>query len=138
MRLAITPQHFSQFRAHAKPYDLLDYAVKDLQGKLWELGESSLDEMLHGRPDLRAEAERFRFPNLFASAAEMRRWRLRLEQERERFRPWILNPSAWRARSRRNRFEKEVRGHLRAAIREFCRDGLLPPLAMKEDGWFRF
>lgn len=137
LRLAITPQRFSHFRAHAKSYDLLDYTVDDVKSKLWELGQSSMNEMLHQRPDWRVAAERYQLSRLFASAAEMQRWSLLLDQERDRFSPWFLSPSAWRARLGRSRFEKEVRGHVRVAIREFCHDGLLPPQAMNGDEWFR-
>jgi glycosyltransferase involved in cell wall biosynthesis len=116
--LAVTPESFSTFRRHAKAYSKSDYNVADLNRRLFELLHSTLLEGIGKSAQRRLQAEHVDCSNIVETVRCRMRWQERLEYVRTSRLPWILNPSAWQARSMRNWYRSKALSQRDAALQK--------------------
>jgi hypothetical protein len=115
-RLGVTPEIFSTFRHHPKAYSKEEYAVEDICWKLFLLASETLRQRLAMDTMLRSDDERIGCKEFTSLVGELREWQHRLEKLRRRKNLWIFNPTAWQARSTRNRFRRLVNERKQAII----------------------
>jgi hypothetical protein len=104
-RLCVTSEQFSTFRDHPKAYAAAEYAVTDLNWKLFQVACGAFQERSARDPGLRARAARIGCDELISLVRSHLEWHRRLETDRAGKLPWILKPGAWRARRQRRQFE---------------------------------
>jgi hypothetical protein len=102
MRFGITPTVISTFRFHTKSYATSDYAVNNPWEKFFAIATATLCERITRDDRLRGEHERLRLGEILTDLQNIHAYRQRLLECRQRRLPWVLNPSAWRARRLRN------------------------------------
>jgi hypothetical protein len=101
IRLVVTPRRMSFFRKHRKLYPLCEYTAMDSDRRMLDAGLAALKQALSLRPEMKAEAARLGLERFIAAKELAQSWRAELMRQRSRAWPWVLNPLAWRARSRR-------------------------------------
>jgi glycosyltransferase involved in cell wall biosynthesis len=101
IRLVVTPRRMSFFRKHRKLYPLCEYTAVDSDRRMLCAGLASVQEALSLRPEIKAQAERLGLERFISAKELSQRWRAELMRQRYRPWPWVFNPLAWRARSRR-------------------------------------
>ncbi len=114
--LCVTPERFSTFRLHPKSYSLGDYAVVNLNRRLFELARDTLTRRCAVDAELRVAAARWCSDEFLQLVLEHLEWQHRLESERRRKVPWIFNSAAWRARIMRGRFSRLMHERKRAVM----------------------
>ncbi len=123
--LGVTPERCSTFRCHPKAYAASDYAVEDLNWKLFELAQTTFEQRRAADPALLAEALRCGCDQLIRLVRSHLQWHRRLERFRRGRFPWSLNPAAWHARARRNHFGRRMHEYKLAVLRSLDH-GCLP------------
>ena len=116
-KLGVTAARFSTFREHPKAYAKSVYAIEDLNWKLFQLLTEVWEKRLIIDPALRIMADRTSCGEVLSLVQDHLEWNRRLETERARRIPWILNPSAWRARRQRARQHLAMHERKRAALK---------------------
>jgi hypothetical protein len=106
---AVTPEIFSKFRHHPKAYSAQEYAVPDLDVRLFQLVAERLEKTCATDDAVRAEAERFHCHELAEAVRADAHWRHALGRARKQWWPWIFNPAAWQARAQRNAVQPTLR-----------------------------
>jgi glycosyltransferase involved in cell wall biosynthesis len=107
-RIAVTPQRFSTFLHHEKSYPLHEYRVNNLPLKLLHTAQATLERHLGSHPADREIIETLRFVEMSKVEEAALINQETLEMARHSALPWILNPSAWKARSDRVKLRNEL------------------------------
>jgi hypothetical protein len=107
-KFAVTPEIFSTFRHHPKSYPAKEYEVTDLSERLLQLVIETLAVTCGQDTVAREEASRLGCHDFFRAARKNPLWNepllcQQLEESRSRMLPWIFNPAAWQARTRRDK-----------------------------------
>jgi glycosyltransferase involved in cell wall biosynthesis len=118
-RLGVVPETFSTFRQHPKSYSKTEYAVQNLNQKLFLLASETFRQRLASDTALRCAVEQMGCKDIVALVGELIEWKQRLETFRRRKTPWIFNLAAWQARFMRNRFRHLVQGRRHTIINSF-------------------
>ncbi len=108
VRVAVTPRRCSTFCEHPKSYALSEYAVDRLGPKLLALVERTYRRHLKDNPDFRAAAMDLEIERILGLLRQQQEAQERLETVRAHFWPWVLSPTAWKARMRRNGFKRQI------------------------------
>jgi glycosyltransferase involved in cell wall biosynthesis len=108
VKIAVTPERFSNFRQHEKAYSLADYHVESLASKLFFLAQAVVARQRKTNPAIESVLREVSWTELEKSLDTARLAQSSLESLRHRGLPWFFNPAAWRARSVRNRAEATV------------------------------
>jgi hypothetical protein len=116
IRLVVTPRRMSFFRKHRKLYPLCEYTAVDSDSRMLCAGLASVQEALSLRPEMKAEAARLGLERFIAAKELSQRWRTELMRQRYRTWPWVFNPLAWRARSRRIAAQHHCEALLRSVL----------------------
>jgi len=115
--LAVTPERFSTFRLHEKSYSARTYAVEDLNDRLFNLLISRFENVVANDARYATRAEQLNCSQILSVVADRMHWQKELEKNRNRWLPWIFNPWAWRARSRRNQLRTDAQSLRTEALR---------------------
>jgi hypothetical protein len=115
VKIAVTPRRFSTFRHHEKTYSLAPYQVESLALKLFRLALDVIEEQGPRHPAVADVLREARWPELAPALNITFVEQERLEKCRRTGRPWFLQPSAWQARSTREKAKIRIR-ELTAAI----------------------
>lgn len=107
--IALTGRVVSTFRIHEKSYDVSAYVVQDLQERMELLAAQAFEEALVGDARLRAAPESVLIRAMLEQRNAARRYQAELCRIRRSEPPWILRPTAWRARVNRNRTRRVYR-----------------------------
>jgi glycosyltransferase involved in cell wall biosynthesis len=108
VKIAVTPERFSNFRQHEKAYSLSDYHVESLASKLFLLAQAVVARQRRVNPAIESILNKVCWTELERSLDTARLAQSKLEAYRHARLPWFLNPDAWKARSARNRSEATV------------------------------
>ena len=114
--LAVTPQVFSTIREHPKSYPKSEYAVDQFVRKLLARIVRTYREETASNPQFAVLAEKLQMEKLIELLRQQLDQQERLEHYRENRSIWVLHPSAWLARWRRNAMGKEIRRLQDAAL----------------------
>jgi|ERR1043166_16767 glycosyltransferase involved in cell wall biosynthesis len=106
--IAVTPLRLSTFRQHEKSYSMSDYRVESLALKLFRVGEAVLSRERELRRESEGRWRDLKIDALLEAVAQHLMEQGKLEACRHGKLPWILNPAAWRARSRRAEQERRM------------------------------
>ena len=106
--MAVTPQRFSTFRRHAKPYAMAGYHVESLALKLFRLAQRVVAQQRDLNPAVPEILAAVRWAELEPALDISGMAQDDLERLRRRKTPWILQPAAWRARRARDQARREI------------------------------
>ncbi|MCX7887717.1 MAG: glycosyltransferase family 2 protein [Verrucomicrobiae bacterium] len=113
IRLAITPQVFSTFRFHSKPYPLpADFTPEQAKQTLFDLAVRVLHNEIAEDSSLRQKSVTLRLDELLKHLEELDRSRRELRKLRKEQRPWFFYPSVWRARQNRDAMRAQLNAFL--------------------------
>lgn len=116
VRYGVTPQVLSSFRHHPKAYPASEYEVARLQEKLFHLARDTWTRDQARAAGWQQAAEEVGLEELFCLTETRLQAQRTLEATRRGRIPWILKPSAWRARLERRSAERAIRHRQRAAL----------------------
>jgi hypothetical protein len=108
LKIVVTPERFSTFRFHEKPYAPEDYYVESLLLKLFRLAQEVVARQAARRSAVRRILEEMHWSDLETALAIVPARQAELEQFRRQITPWFLNLRAWQARAARNQAERKI------------------------------
>jgi hypothetical protein len=107
-KIAVTPQRFSTFRLHPKAYSLAGYHVDSLALKMFRLAQNVIAQQRSRNPALPAILEAVHWAELEPALNMAALAQDELDRLRRAKTPWILQPSAWRARLARGQARRKI------------------------------
>jgi hypothetical protein len=116
IRLGVTPRSFSTFREHPKSYSRAEYAVDQIGKKMLERIRQTYREAVGRDPEFAGLTKQLQVDRIMDLLERQRGFQQQLEDCRRAGIPWVLQPSAWRARSRRNTEAREIAALKMAAL----------------------
>ncbi len=124
VRIGVSTHRSSTFCEHPKSYALSEYAVDGLGRKLLGLIERTYRRKIREHPEFRAIAKELEIEDILRLLHERQAAQDQLERARATRWPWVLSPSAWRARLRRNRLVRQLETIKSSGVRvlfpEYC------------------
>ena len=108
IRLGVTSRVFSNIREHPKSYSKAEYEVDQFARKLLARIRRTYQEEAQRNAEFAALARRLKVDRMIELLEQRLEEQERLEQYRRGHSIWVLHPSAWRARRRRNALHREV------------------------------
>jgi glycosyltransferase involved in cell wall biosynthesis len=109
VKIALTPEQFSTFRYHEKPYSTSDYYVESLAFKLFRLAQSVVEQQRPRNPALPEILKAVHWDELEPALQTAFVEQEKLERSRHKKMPWYFNPASWRSRAMRNKSEQGIR-----------------------------
>jgi hypothetical protein len=108
IRLGVTPRSFSTFREHPKSYSRAEYAVDQLGKKMFERVGQTYREAVAADPQFGSLAKQLQVDRIVELLDRQRGFQQQLEEFRRERVPWVLKPTAWQARWRRDVEAREI------------------------------
>jgi hypothetical protein len=109
IKIAVTPRRFSTFRDHPKTYPMAGYQVDSLGLQLFRLAQKVVAEQRGCNAAAREVLETARWAELEPALNDAALAQDTLDRLRRAKTPWLLQPSAWRARRARSRARRTIR-----------------------------
>ena len=108
VKIAETPERFSNFRHHEKAYPLSEYYVESLDFKFFRLAQAVVARERARNPAVPAVLEQVCWPELEKALEIVPAYQAELESYRHQAIPWVFRPGAWAVRRKRNQARQKI------------------------------